>query len=177
MTKIDVKWAYRRSTLASLLTAMIITKVDDVDLMILWMTFGRANGPFDWPEIITEPVTDLGNDLLNSNWDETKIHYPRVEKLSVQVLLPTSSTFGKALHLGAAVPFWRRVKADDFLENFSTAGCFNKNCKRLVGASLLVLHMFSRPIRSKELVPRDGMLSLSKLMSEGVSSETLTALG
>ena len=48
MLKINVKSSYHRAILVPLLVAMRITKVDNTPLMILQMTFGGANGPFDW---------------------------------------------------------------------------------------------------------------------------------
>ena len=129
VSKIDVKSAYHRYLLASLLAAMSITKVDGSDLTILWMTFGGANGPFDWPYMITKPLADLGNDLLNSNWDETKIHSPHAENLAAPVLLTTSTAFGKALLLDAVVPFSSRGKWMTFSKIELFKGC--KVCKTL----------------------------------------------
>ena len=64
-SKIDAKSVYQRSSLSSLLAAVFITKVDDNAFLMLIMTFGGANGPFDWPDIITEPETCLCDDLLS----------------------------------------------------------------------------------------------------------------
>ena len=106
---------------------MRITKVDDRALMILRMEFGGANGTFGWTEVITKPVTSLGKNILNSDWDETKIHSLRVEFFLVPVLLLTSTACGNALPLGAVVPFSPHGKINDFLDNIYTAGHFDKN--------------------------------------------------
>ena len=80
MSKIDVKSAYRRVSLSALLAAMCITKVNDNAFLMLRITFSGTNGPFDWPDIINEPATDLFNglnDILSySVWDEKILFSP-----------------------------------------------------------------------------------------------------
>ena len=66
---------------------MSIAKVDEVTLMILRLTIGGENGLFDCPDIVTEPVTDLGNDSLNSDWDETEFSSPHIDKMPKPILL------------------------------------------------------------------------------------------
>ena len=89
---------------------MSVKKVDNSDLIGLQKTFYGANGPLDWHIIITETITDLANDLLNFNRDDTEIHYPHAEILKALVLLPTFTTFVKALSLGTEVLFSSRAK-------------------------------------------------------------------
>ena len=72
ISKIDVKSAYRRANVAPALAEMSIHKVDEVALMILPLEFGGATRHFDWSGIVTDPVTDLGNDSLNSDCAETE---------------------------------------------------------------------------------------------------------
>ena len=176
MSKIDVKSDYHRTTLVTLLEATSVIKVDYLTLMIFRMTFGGSNGPFDWPGIITEPVTNLGNDLLNSNWNG-KNTFASCGKIIGKNLLPTSPAFGKALPLDVVVPFSPRGKIYDFLDGIATVRYFSKSWKKLSGVSLIALHIFSRPLHSKELVPRHEMMALNKLIAEGTPSETLILLG
>ena len=65
--KIDVKSAYRRRTLRGTLAAISITTTDNYALLILCQTFGGVFGPCNFADIVSKPVTDLGNDLITCN--------------------------------------------------------------------------------------------------------------
>ena len=116
---------------------MCIKKVDDNAFLILRMTFGCTNGPFDWPDIITEPATDLCNDLLSySEWDENTIFSPNVNKIKEPITLNNRVPFLPALTLDINVPCCSYGKSDDFVDDVITAGFLNDRWKKLVGAAL-----------------------------------------
>ena len=138
-----------------MITSMCITQVDDYALLILRMAFGGANGPYNWPDIINEPVTDLinepvtdiCNDLLEClDWDESEIFSSHISKLEEPILLPDDVPFGLALPLDVEVPLVQHGKADDFIDDIITAGYYTERWRRLAGAALLSLHIFSHPL-------------------------------
>ena len=145
--------------------------------MILQLAFGGANGPFDYLDIITEPVNDLANDLLNSDWDETKFSSPRIDTLTEPIILPKALSFGATLSLDVEVPFLLRGNMDDFLDDVVTVGFMSEHWKRLAGASLLSLHIFSCPIDSDEPVLREEILALNNSLAEGTPNKIQVVLG
>ena len=105
MSKLDAKSAYRRATSSGLLSVMSITCHDNFALMMLCLTFGGANGLHDWPDMITEPLTDLGNDLLNyPYWNENEMHSPLIDKIGETILLLDLAPFGESIPLDVDVP-------------------------------------------------------------------------
>ena len=156
---------------------MSITSIDDFAVMILREPFGGAVCPFSFTDIVSEPATDLGNDLLASDWDNSKICSPHIEKLDPPALLDPSIPFGKALSVDAVVPPSSHGKMDDFIDDIITAGCADSNWKRLAGASLLSSHLLDRPILPNEPVKRDDLVALNKLKAEGTLNEVQTVLG
>ena len=127
ISKINVKSAYRRTTLEAMVTSICITKVDDYALLILRMAFGGTNRLCDWPNIINELVTDLCNDLLEyPYWDESEIFSPHISKLEEPILLSNDLPFGLALLLDVKIPLARHDKADDFIDDIITAGYYTE---------------------------------------------------
>ena len=53
----------------------------------------------------------------------------------------------------------------------------DENWKRLVVAGLIAFHIFGRPVNDLEPVKREDILSLNKLMAEGMLSEKQTSVG
>ena len=121
---------------------MRITKVDDFALLILCMAFGGVNGLFHYPNIINEPVTDLANDLLNSDQNEKELFSLHIKKIAEPVLLYTSLPFSPALSLDIEVPFSLKGKADDFIGNIIIDSYFDQGWKCLTRAVLLALQIF-----------------------------------
>ena len=130
ISKVDIKAAHRRCTQRSDLACMSITSIDDFAVMILREPFGGAVCPFSFRDIVSEPATDLGNDLLASDWDETKFYSPYVEKLDPPTLLDTSVPFGQALPADVVVPPSLHGKMDDFIDDIITAEYADSNWKR-----------------------------------------------
>ena len=176
--KIDVKSACRRCTLRALLAAMSITTLDDYAILILRQTFGGAFGPFDFTDIVSEPATDLANDLLScEDWKEDEIFSLHVELIPPPELLSKDMPFGKARTADVVVPVSKYGKADDFIDDIISVGYFSKRWKRLAGASLLSLHILGRPVSKNEPLPRDDLVAMKKLQAEGRLSEKQTVLG
>ena len=79
--------------------------------------------------------------------------------------------------LDVKVPLSSRGKMDEFIDGIMTQGYYDKHWKRLVGVSLLALHMFGRPLNTDEPIPRDDLVAINKLLAEGTPMETQVALG
>ena len=77
-------------------------------------------------------------------------------------MLPNSAPFRKALPLHADVPVLPNGKMDDFVDDVVTVGYHNERWRRLAGASLLSVHIFSCPMHSDEPLPREDLVVLKK---------------
>ena len=176
--KIDVKSAHRRCTLRGLITAMCITIIDGIALLILRQTFGGAFGPYDFTDIISEPATDLGNDLITcKDWDEKEICSPHVKSIPPPKLLDSLIPFGQARPADVVVPINEFGKLDDFIDDVMSVGCMSERWERLGGAALLSLHILGRPTLPNEPLSRDDLVASKKLKAEGQLSEAQTVLG
>ena len=68
-------------------------------------------------------------------------------------------------------------KADVFIDDIITIGLRNEDWQRLQEAAMLALHTIARPVHDDDPLPRESMIALNKLASEGGLSETITVLG
>ena len=177
ISKIDVKSAYRRGTMSGDLAARSITIVCGFALLIRCLPFGGPHCPNLWC-VASKAMTDLGNDLLSCpDWDESAIFSPHVSKLKPPKFLPNNIPFGKALPPDVCVPPVPFGRIDDFIDDLVTVGYASEGWRRLCGAALLSLHALSRPVSNDEPIPRDDVLALNKLLSEGSAAEVQTVLG
>ena len=82
-----------------------MTTLDDYAVMILRETFGGAFCPYRFTDTISEPATDLGNDLLScKDWNENEVFSPHVESLEPPLLFDHSVSFVPARTPDAVVP-------------------------------------------------------------------------
>ena len=177
ISKVDFKSAYRRGTISSALAARSITILCGYALFLRCLPFGGSHCPNLWC-VVSEFVTNLTNDLLTyADWDENILFSPHVRKLSPPTLLSDSIPFHNAKPADAKVHVSREGRADVFIDDIVTAGYNSARWKRLCGAALLAIYIFGRPVDSTEPVPRDDLLSLNKLLSEGSLLEVQTVLG
>ena len=56
-------------------------------------------------------------------------------------------------------------------------GLLNKHWRRLCGATLLAIYILVRPVSDQEPIPRDDLVAMNKLRSEGSLSEVKEVLG
>ena len=101
--------------------------------------------------------------LIVPDWDENEIHSPLIDKIGEPILLLDSAPFGEALPLDVDVPVSPNRKMDDFIDDTIIVGHNNERWRRLVGASLLAVHVFGCPLHSDEHVPREDLVALKAL--------------
>ena len=177
ISKVDFKSAYRRGTISSALAARSITILCGYALFLRCLPFGDSHCLNLWC-VVSEFVTDLTNDLLTcADWDENTLFSPHVHKLSPPALLSDDIPFHQAKPADVKVHVSCEGRAGVFIDDIVTVGYLSAQWKRLCGAALLAIHIFGRPVDSAEPVPRDDLLSLNKLLSEGSPSEVQTVLG
>ena len=117
-------------------------------------------------------ITDLGNDLLSRKyWDHEDLASPHVSKLKGPTLLQDSVPFAKDLPADVVVHPDIFGHIDAHIENLITVGLLHNDWKRLRGATLLDLHMFGQPVDADEPMPREDLVAMSKLLSEGSLSK------
>ena len=91
MSKIDIKAACRRCTQRGDMANMSMTTLDFYAVVILREKFGGAFYPYRFTDTISEPATNLGNDLLScKDWNENEVFSPHVESLEPPLLLITA---------------------------------------------------------------------------------------
>lgn len=177
ISKVDIKAAYHRCTQRRDLASMSITSIDDFAVMILREPFGGAVCPFSFTDIVSEPTTDLGNDLLNSDWNDLVLYSPHIHTLDPPVLHDSTVPYGKALPANVVVPPSINGKMDDFIDDIITAGYADSNWKRLAGTALISLHILGRPVAADEPIKCDDIVVLNKLKAEETLNEIQTVLG
>ena len=107
---------------------MSMKKLDCNALMMMCLTFGGANGPYIFPDILIEPVTDLGNDLLNcEDWDHLELFSLLAHKINKPILLVNDMPFGPAILLDVDAPLSSNKKMEDFIDDIVTCGCCDQN--------------------------------------------------
>jgi len=100
-----------------------------------------------------------------------------VDRLAPPDILPFSIPFKAAKLADVFVQVSEEGRADVFIDDIITVGYFSDCWKWLCGAALLALHIFDRPVDESEPVPRDDLLAINKLLSDGSPSEIKIVLG
>ena len=169
---------YRHTTMHGSTMAKCIFVVDKTALLGLRLTFGRTPCTSEWC-ISSEPITNLANDILHAkDWDPNELCLPHSVSLSCPILQPQDKPFGKAMPINMHIPADDMGKVDDFIDDLITIiPHIRDNWKRGEGTSLLAIHTVSCPLHPEEPLPRDNVLSVSKLKDEGRMSEIITVLG
>ena len=96
---------------------------------------------------------------------------PHIKSFDLPLLLDDNIPFGSALPADVEGFPVAHGCIDDFINHLVTYGYLNLNWIRLVGAVLLSLHIFGRPLLPGEPVKRDNLVALNKLKAEGRLAE------
>ena len=128
--------------------------------------------------MLSEGITDLGNDLLSCNdWSPNESQSPHASELKKPTSIDTSTPFGQALPAAVVVnpDSWSRI--DAHINGIINVGLLGGNWRGLGGAALLDLHIFGRPADDNEPIPRDDLVAMKKILSEDSLSEVKEVLG
>jgi len=180
LTKVDWKSAYRRLHLHVDTAAQSMVSIDGMLLMALRMTFGGAPNPSQWSDI-TEPACDLANDLCRRpDWSPAEFQSPHHKLLQKAVdndrALDQSTPFQPAKnvihpHLFDIFPSFDNYIDDQF-------GAFlARHAKKGTAVLPFVIYLLGRPPDTRNFLPRDDLLSLSKFFAEASPSELKIILG
>ena len=178
ISKIDYKSAYRRAHLWWQ-TAIQSMSQDGTYLHIaLRATFGGAPNPFDW-SCISESITDLANLLMNDpEWDPSITHSPLQSELPADKPLSDDIPFTQALPTIVSPPVDCCAKVDVYIDNKTTISLDNPSIlPKARAAALLAIHIVGRPLQTVKPIPREDMVSITKLLAEGAMEETKIVLG
>ena len=148
--------------------ATAITTLDDLAILNLRQTFGGSFGPYLFSQHVSEPATDLANDLITCpEWDEEQVKSPHLDLVPPPSILPPATAFAPALPPDVIVPLQDHGKLDVHIDDIITVGVCTPRWRRLAGSTLLALHILGRPISSTESLARDNWVALNKLFAEG----------
>ena len=182
ITKLDVKAAYRRihSSATTALASCVI--VPPLALMGLRLLFGASPNPSIWSDL-SELLCDLCNQICRCPlW--TAENTPHLESPHQQKYIPKPIYLPHQQPMAAAQATTVLLTTDDhpytevYLDDFIT--CFLDTPHAIWAGSrisLLVLHLFGRPIHSHEPTTRDDLLAFDKTLAEGAPEEVKTVLG
>ena len=151
---------------------MSITGLDDCAIIILREPFGRAICPFSFTDIVSEPVTNLGNDFsAYVEYDRKLLYSSHVHSLDPPITFNKSVSFRSALLADIVIPPSLYGRIDDFVDDIITIGYLDNNWQRLTGASLLSLYLFWCLNADDKSIARDNIVALTKLKVEGTLNE------
>ena len=131
-------------------------------MLNLRKAFGSAFGPYLFSHNISEPATNLCNDLTtHTEWEEENMCSPRLDKAPPPSLLLHSIPYSTALPESVDVPIQSYGKMDVCTDDIIPVGLYNTRWKLLVGAPLLALHLLGRPLSKHERLPRDDLVAMA----------------
>jgi hypothetical protein len=183
ITKTDWKAAYRRAHLAMETALQCATRIDEILLIPLRMTFGGAPCPSQW-SCLSDTGCDLATDLANHPaWDPLSMCSPHQHRLgpvppppphrplphpAQELLFDFPADDAHILH-----------KFDNYIDDLMGVGVEidEDSVNRLCAAGSLVIHTLARPLAANEPIPRDDANSLKKLAAEGLPEEIKIVLG
>ena len=140
MSKIDIKSSYRRYTMWGDLAAMGVTILYVKSMLNLRKTFGGALGPYCFTDVVSEPATDLGNDLLSCpDLDGEESRSPRTDTFEPPSTLDDNVAFSPSLPVDVVVPPVKHGLIDDFVDEVVAWSYLDENWKLLDGSALLSL--------------------------------------
>ena len=176
--KFDLKAAFRRAHLSPESALESMSKLDDTLLVSLRLTFGGAPCPPTW-SCISETICDLANDLMVCPaWDHTKLRSPIQAIIPPPARLPEHIPLGPAVKLAVTFPREEQGKTELFIDDFAPIALdVGDNVERVACAVPLAIHTMGRQLSPNEPLPRDDLVSLSKLAAEGKMEETKIMLG
>ena len=118
--KFDLDSAYRRLHVLIRMALLAITIIQETAYVLLRLPFGVANGPSD-SSVISEPIFDMSNDLLQNEFFDTKtFHSPLTHEFDKpERLYVESDDFGEARPLFVDVEFFH-AKTDGYIDDVIT---------------------------------------------------------
>ena len=142
------------------------------------MTFGGAACPSEWSNV-SEIVTDLASILLNDvNWDPTKLCSPVTKHIPTTKYLPNHIPLAQSLPTLVNPETPPKGICDVYIDDIATVTVDEgENARRAKEAVPLAIHALGRPQADKEHLPRDNLVSISKLAAEGTPAEEIVMLG
>jgi hypothetical protein len=151
ITKTDWKAAYRRAHLAIQTALECATRIDDILLIPLRMTFGGAPCPSQW-SVLSDAGCDLATDLANNpDWDPLTLHSPHQHRLTA---VPPAPATRPAPHPAQELLFdfpsddtAIHHKFDNYIDDLLGMGVETDtdSVQRLCAAGSLVIHTLARP--------------------------------
>ena len=149
-------------------------------LICLRLTFGGAPCPFEWCTI-SESICDLAVAILqHKDWDSETLHAPEPDLVPAPKTLSKDIPFGAAQDLVVDVLVNPRGTVDIYIDNklgLTVGVDGSSNAMRLRCALLLAIHTAARSKSEKELILREEMAALNKLLAEAGPTEIKTVLG
>ena len=176
--KFDLKAAFRRAHLSPESALESMSTLDDTLLVSLRLTFGGAPCPPTW-SCISESICDLANDLIACPaWNHAEIQSPIQTMIPPPERLPENVPLGKAVKLAVHFPREEIGKTELFIDDYAPIALdVGNNVDRVACAVPLAIHTVGRQLSPNEPLPRDDLVSLSKLAAEGKMEETKIMLG
>ena len=176
--KFDLKAAFRRAHLSPATALESMATLEDFLFISLRLTFGGAPCPPTW-SCISESVCDLANDLIECPaWDHATLHSPLQASIPPPLRLSDEIPLGQAVKLAVKFPREEIGKADIYLDDYAPIALdIGDNVDRVACAVPLAIHAVGRQLSADEPLPRDDLISLSKLAAEGRMEETKMLLG
>jgi hypothetical protein len=176
--KFDWKSAYRRAHLSGQTALESITQVNGFLVAFLRMPFGGKPCPSQWSDI-SEMACDLANALIQDpTWNPSSLRSEFSDLLPAPERNADDTPFAQARPMSVSIPVNDVGKADNYIDDM-TPVCVDiaDNAERCGAAAALVFDFLSRPLDPNESLPREVLLSMTKLMGEGRFQEIKTVLG
>ena len=107
---------------------MSITNLDDYVIIILREPFGRAICPFSFIDIVSEPVIDLGYNLLAyADWYIKTLYSPYINSFNLSIVLAESVSIGPVLLVDIVVSLSSCSRIDNFIDNIIVVEYLDNN--------------------------------------------------
>jgi len=176
--KFDLKAAYRRAHLSAATALESMTVFDNLLHVSLRMTFGGAPCPPQWG-CFSETICDLANDLINCPaWNPHETCSPLQKDLPAPIYLAEAIPYAQAKPMAVPVPTCKIGKSEVYIDDFLPVALDKgDNSYRVSAAVPLAIHSVGRQISPNEPLPREDLISYTKMLAEAAMSETKTALG
>jgi hypothetical protein len=181
LCKGDFKSAYRRKHSAWDAVLLSLTSIVHLGFQFLLaslrLTFGGTFCVSQWC-LTSETITDLANALLRCReWDHNKVFSRWQHMVPDPIRLPLNIPLASARAMFVSVPDEVWGKIDCFIDDLPGVALDTpENVIRLPGAILLAIELFTRQYTNFPL-PRDEMISITKLVAELGMSEQKIILG
>ena len=178
LSKLDFKSAYRRLHYAWKTAIQSATCHESLVYIALRLTFGGSACPSEWSNI-SETIVDVAANLLNcEEWNPLELQAPITTHIPEDRELPANIPYGQALSTVIDPKIPNRGSCDVYLDDsIVISPDLPGNRDRARGAIALAIHAVGRPLAENETVPRNHLISKSKLKAEAALTELLIMLG